>query len=164
SQQLADNFPHVPEYQNNVASTLTNLASLLQQRRAWTDAREMLDKAKVHHLAALQGNPKHPTYCAAFATNRRNLCALLVDLGDHAAAAATAQELAQAAVNPTTDYYDAAMVLAACVSLVEKDERLAQERRQLLAEEYAAQSLKVLRQGIEKGFRNGGLLKQERAF
>jgi tetratricopeptide (TPR) repeat protein len=161
-QRLADDFPNVPAYQNDLAATLVDLALLLQRRQDWAGARRLLEEALPHHKAALKVNPRNPAYRAFFRNNTRALARTLLHLGDHAAAAAAAGRLAETAVNPPNDLYNAACFLARCVPLAAKDDKLPPARRKELAQEYAGRAMTTLRQAVAKGYKNAAHLKKDR--
>src|SRR5262249_29702394 len=50
--QLVTDFPKVPDYQNDLAGTLVNLARLHRQRREFDAAVALLEEARPHHQAA----------------------------------------------------------------------------------------------------------------
>jgi serine/threonine-protein kinase len=65
--------------------------------------------------------------------------------GDHARATAEAEALAEKSSLPTLNLYTLACIEARAVGVVLKDEQLATEERQKLAEQYAVQAVKLLR-------------------
>jgi hypothetical protein len=72
----------------------------------------------------LKDSPGNVDYLWYYRNNRRELAANLLDLGDHAAAADTAEQLVRAVLEPGLDLYAAASFLARAVPLAEKDSRL----------------------------------------
>jgi hypothetical protein len=74
----------------------------------------------------------------------------LLALKDHAAAAATAEQFLQAAVEPARDPYTAAGLLAGCVRVAAQDERLTDSKRQELTTTYGDRAMAALRQAFEK--------------
>jgi tetratricopeptide (TPR) repeat protein len=153
-QQLVDEFPAVLDYRNGLASTLYNLADLLHRNKQLQPARQLLEQAVIHHQTALKGNPRHPDYRSYFRDNRKLLAETLIDLGEHAAAADTAGQLVQAAVEPVDDVYDAACFLSRCVPLAEHDRQLPEARRKQLAQTYADRALVTLRQAMQNGYKD----------
>ena len=61
-QALAAEFPENPDYHNDVAGTLGNLALADLRAGDASAAEERLDEARPHNDAALKANPDHPTY------------------------------------------------------------------------------------------------------
>jgi tetratricopeptide (TPR) repeat protein len=162
SQQLVADFPTVPAYQNELAGTMVNLALSLHGRGELQPARKLLEQALPHHEAALRANPRHPNYRTFFRNNRLALAEILVDLGDHAAAAATAGQLLQAAVDPATDPYNAACLLARCVPLAERDSQQPEARRRELATAYSDRAVAALRQAVQGGFKDGAWIEKDK--
>jgi tetratricopeptide (TPR) repeat protein len=152
--KLAANFPAVPDYANNLAGTLVNLALLARNRKDYVQARRLLEQALPHHRAALRANPRHTDYRRFFRNNTSVLAPILMALGDHTAAAAKAEELAGLDISPAGDTYNAARCLARCVPLAAKDPTLAENNRRKLAESYGRRAVELLRQAVAKGFRN----------
>jgi tetratricopeptide (TPR) repeat protein len=153
-QRLAHDFPAVPDYQNEVAGSLVNLARLVGDRQDFVGARRLLEEALPYHRAALKANPRHPAYRDFYRNNAEMLADILLHLGAHADAAAAADQLAERAVDPPNDLYNAACFLARCVPLAEKDGQLPATRQKELARDYADRALAVLRQAVEKGYKD----------
>jgi hypothetical protein len=62
------------------------------------------------------------------------------------------------------DYCDSARSLACCVSLALKDARLSQSKRQELAEADAGQAVRLLREAIQRGYKDLDSLKTDPAL
>jgi serine/threonine-protein kinase len=161
SQRLAADFPQVPNFQNDVAAVLVNLALVVRDRGQLAQARQLLQQAVLYHQAALRASPRHPTYQLFYRNNRLALAETLLRLGEAQEAAATADELVQAAVRPEEDLYQAARYLARCVVLTEKESQLSPSRRRELADGYAARAVALLRQVVQKGYQDVGHLKKD---
>jgi tetratricopeptide (TPR) repeat protein len=155
---LAAEFPSVADYQNDLAGTLVNRASLHSQRREFAAAVALLEQARPHHLAALKANPKDAAYRQFYRNNLWNLARNYRALADHARLAATADELAQFAVAPANDPFVAACHLGCCVTLADKDAQLPEARRKELAKRYADGALALLRQAVAAGFKDADRL------
>jgi hypothetical protein len=84
-------------------------------------------------------------------------------MGNHAAASSAAEELAQAALaaRQTDDIFSAACLLAGCVPLAEKDEKLDDPRRRELAEQYGARAVALLREAVQLGLKDTAGLRTE---
>jgi serine/threonine protein kinase len=150
--RLAAEFPTVPDYQNDLAGTLVNLGNLFCARGEYAAARSAHEEAFPHHQAALQSNPRNPTYRLFFRNNRWGLTEALVALSEHRAAAVAATQLLEAAVAPASDACNAACYLAYCASLAEKDKRLSDVQRKELTRSYADKAMAALRQAVRNGF------------
>jgi tetratricopeptide (TPR) repeat protein len=149
--QLAAEFPEIPDHQNEVAGAIVNVARLCLIRKDLDGARRLLEEALPYHQAALKVHPRHPAYCNFYRLNRWRMTETLLELKEHAAAAETAGQFLQAAVDPPRDAYTAACLLAGCVPLAARDERLPESKRQKLATTYGDSALAALRQAVAKG-------------
>jgi tetratricopeptide (TPR) repeat protein/tRNA A-37 threonylcarbamoyl transferase component Bud32 len=159
--RLADDFPKAPDYQNDVAGTLGNLALLALGRQDFVRARRLLEEALPYHRAALKANPRHPEYRTFFRNNTEALVTTLLHLGAHAEAASAADRLAEAAVDPPEDLYNAACFLARCAPVAEKDEKLPEARRKEVAKNYADRALAALREAVAKGYKDVEHMKKD---
>jgi serine/threonine-protein kinase len=158
---LAADFPGVADYQNSVANTLDELAELARRRKDYPAARRLLEEAQPYLKKALDANPRHPFYREVFSDTRRVLAATLLELGEHAAAAEAAGDLARVAHDPANDAYKAAGFLSRCVPLAEQDAKLPEPRRKEVARSYGDRAMEVLRQALAKGYKDGAQLKKD---
>jgi serine/threonine-protein kinase len=161
ARQLAADFPPNPDYQNDLAAGMVNLAQLLRQRGELGPARRLLEESLPHHQAALRADPRHPSYRGVYRLNRMVHAETLLALGRHAEAAAAAEQLLQAAVNPMADAYDAGCYLARCVPLAQKDGQLPPARQQELVKSYGDRALAALRQAVRHGYRDAAHMKRD---
>ncbi len=152
--KLVKDFPKVAYYKNDLVGSFVSSALLCRKRNELADARRLLAEALPHHQAVLSADPLNPTYRRYFRNNTRTLARALADLGDHAAATAKADELAAFALQPQSDFYDAARILARCVPLAAKDAHLTDARRQALTKEYIDRAMTRLREAAAAGFTN----------
>ena len=160
-QQLVDQFPDQPDRRNELAGTLGNLALLRLQQKEFAQARQLLNEARPHHQAALTANPTNPDYRKFFRNNREIMCYVLLGLGEHAAAVQEAHELARFGYDPPTDTYIAACFIARCIKLAEQDQQLAEAERRKLADDYADQAMTLLRQAVERGWKNAAHMEKD---
>jgi tetratricopeptide (TPR) repeat protein len=160
-EELATQHPAIPDYRHELAGTLVNLADLLRQQQHYAQARALLKEAEPHHQAALKTTPSHPGYRLFYRNNRVVLALTLTGLGEHAAAARTAEQLASLGVSPATDMYNAACVLALCVPLAAKDTKLPEAERPKQARAYTDRAMELLRQAIAKGYQDIAHLKKD---
>src|SRR5262249_53235698 len=128
-QRLADDHPAVPDYRNELAGTLVDLANLQRNRKDFAQARQLLEQALPHNQAALAANPDHTTYRQCYSNNLATLASILLDLGDYDAAEKTADRLVKVAIGPGNDLYNASSLLARCAPLAEKDDKLPEAKR-----------------------------------
>jgi serine/threonine protein kinase/tetratricopeptide (TPR) repeat protein len=160
-EKLAEDFPEVPDHQNEVAGAMVNLARLLLARKELDGARQLLEDAEPHHQAALKASPRHPAYRKFYRNNRWRMTETLLEMKDHAAAAAAAGQFLEAAVEPPRDAYTAACLLAGCVRLAAEDERLVESKRQELVTAYGDRAIDALRLAIEKGAKEIAQMKED---
>jgi len=160
-ERLAADRPQVPDYQNGLAGTLGNLATLHNQRREFAAAVPLLEQARPHLQAALKASPKNPEFRLGYRDHLVALARSRLGLADHAQLAKTADELAGLGYEPANDSYAAAGLLGRCITLADKDARLADTRRRELAQGYAGRALTLLRHAVERGFNDAARLKQD---
>jgi tetratricopeptide (TPR) repeat protein len=159
--QLAMEFPTVPAFRHELATTLRNLAELAVERQELAQARRLLEQALPHRQAALRADPQNAAYRRCFREERSSLGPVLAGLGDHGAAAAVAEELAGLGWDPVSDCYEAACTLSRCVPMLEKDTKLGAAERQKQAQAYTDRALELLHQTVAKGFHNAAQMKQD---
>jgi serine/threonine-protein kinase len=160
--QLAADFPAVPDYQFELANTLDGLAGIAHAQHHDIDACRLLDQARPLILQALQANPRHPFYRHIARTNRQSLAQARLRLGEHATAAAAAEEMLPVCTNPAIGSYNAACILAQCVPLAEQDNRLPVAKRKEAAQDYANRAMAGLRQAVDKGFKDAANMKKDK--
>src|SRR5262249_42234044 len=121
----------------------------------------LLEQARAHCQAALKLRPGNPTsrQCSNYALLA--LARIHLARGDHARLATTADELARFAHEPANDAYNAACFLCHCVTLAGKDARLAEARRKELTKDYADRALALLRQAVERGYKDAAHLRKD---
>jgi serine/threonine-protein kinase len=159
---LAAELPAVHDYQAGLANVMIGLADLTLGRKDYPAARRLLEEARPHLQTALEANPRHPFYRVVYCENRQMLAATLLDLGDHAAAAEAAADLARVAFNPAGDAYKAAGFFSRCVPLAEKDAKLPEAKRKDLAKSYADWAVEALRQAVAKGYKDAAHMKKDK--
>jgi serine/threonine-protein kinase len=160
-ERLVAEQPQVPDFQNELALTLVNLAQLCNASKDWGEAKKLLDSARPHHEAALKADSRNMKYKGHY----RNYLLVLSDsrlgLGDHAVAAITAGKLAQLALDPKEDCYASASVFSRCAPLGEKDTKLSESKRKELVKAYADQAMGMLRQAVKAGFKDAAQIKKD---
>lgn len=153
-QKLTSDFPTAGDYANNTAVMLITLARHKNVAKEHVEAKKLLDQARPHHRAALQAYPKHRLYRQALRDNYLFMCKALSGLGDHAALATEAEELARFGFDLAGDANQATGFVASCVLLSQRDEKLTESKRRQLASNYADRALVLLRRAIANGFRD----------
>jgi serine/threonine protein kinase len=146
-------YPSVAFYQGDLGMALGNLGWALSEEKDWARARPKFEEAIVHLRAALAAVPNNPDYVTALRSGYRSLCETLVQLGEHAAAAVVAEQLAATPPQPGEAAYFAACFLTRCVPLAERDPHVSAQERQAVARPYADRALALLREARRKGYR-----------
>jgi tetratricopeptide (TPR) repeat protein len=147
-EKLVTAEPGVPDHESELSSTLGNLATFFGNQEDWSSARPLLEQAVTRQRKAFQSNPRNPDYRKRLRSQLDKLGDVLVQLNDHEAAAAVAQEWSQAFPDDAAHAIDIAELLARCVPLAEADTRLPTTRRNELAQVYGAHAIGLLRQAI----------------
>ncbi len=160
--RLAAEFPEVIDYRNAVAGTLFNLANLAGRRRDFAAARRFLDEAVPHHEAALQGNPKRSDYRQFYRNNLLELSRTYAGQADRPGALAVATKGHNLGWDPAVDAYGAACMLAQCIPIVERDDKLPAARRQAEIAFYADQAMAMLRDALAKGYKDAGQMQTDK--
>jgi serine/threonine protein kinase/tetratricopeptide (TPR) repeat protein len=148
--KLVEAFPTNGAFHHGLANTLRNLAVMRRKQKDFAGAREALEQAGPHHEAALKGSSPSPACRIAYRDNRRELAANLLELGEYVKAAAAAEQMVQLFVDPGTDHYDAACVVARGATAATHDQRLAPDQRKAQAQAYAARAVLLLSRAVEK--------------
>jgi serine/threonine protein kinase/tetratricopeptide (TPR) repeat protein len=159
--QLIAELPQVPDFHGGLANTYSDLAQLHNERREYDAALALLEEARPHIQGALQARPKDRGFRDTYRDHLLALAATRRGLGDHAQVATTADELARFGYEPDRDSYAAACLLCNCVTLAGKDGRLADAKRRELAQAYSERALALLRQAVERGFKDVDRLKKD---
>jgi tetratricopeptide (TPR) repeat protein len=144
----------LPGAQSDLGATLNDLSMLLIRRGKLAEARRLLEQAVTHQRAALRARPRHPTYRLFLRHHYVNLADALQRLGKHAEAAGVAEKLSQVFPEDPVNWYEAAGLLALCVSLTEKDAAQTPTGRAKLAKTYADRAMQMLNVAVAKGFKH----------
>jgi len=150
---LAEKFPMVPNYRSELGGTLNNLAMVRLNQGDPAAAQPLLERAIAHQRAALKVNPRNPVYQEFLSNHYAVLADVQVRRGQHAAAAASATELAGVRAD-NEDAYDAAAIFARCAPLAEQDQALAEDKRHELAQGYGRQAVVLLREAFARGYQD----------
>jgi hypothetical protein len=161
---LVVQFPGVPDYQNELGDALHNVAMVLLDRKELSGARPLMEETLVLRRAALLRNPRDAARRRSVARSEVNLADALVGLGDHRAAAATAQRISREFPDHDDDVFLAASFLARCVPLAGGDASLPDPVRSKLGREYGEQAVALLRRTLQRGFVKAEQLRREESF
>jgi serine/threonine protein kinase/Tfp pilus assembly protein PilF len=145
NKQLAKEFPAVADYQSRLGACLNNLAMLLMHKAGQLpQARHLLERAVRHQRQALRANARHPAYRQFLHNHYANLARVLVRLGEHAAAAQAAEDLAGLFPERAAAACRAYACLRLCMVVAGKDARLSEAQRQAAACAYARRARRLL--------------------
>src|SRR5439155_4585382 len=159
-EKLIVDFPDVPEYQTDLAGTLRDLATLAHRRHELPAASQWLRGAIEHQQAALKLRPDNTAFRQALCQSWGNLTSILVQLGEHGAAAEAADEFSRLFPESADNHYVATCFLARCARLAEQDSQLTPDKRRAAAQTYADQAMNQLRKAIQRGFKDAEQLSQ----
>jgi serine/threonine protein kinase/Tfp pilus assembly protein PilF len=144
--QLASTFPTTPAYHSSLGAVLNNFAMLLLRKDGQLrEARVLLEQAVEHQQKALQTNPRNPTYRQFLVNHFCNLAQTLLRLGEHAAGAQAAEDLARAFPDSVAHICGACVFLYDCRRLAAEDALLAEADRQATARDYARRARRFCR-------------------
>jgi serine/threonine protein kinase/tetratricopeptide (TPR) repeat protein len=177
------NLGHLRRAQGRPASALDwharairTLTGLLEKDARLATARRFLGNAHLGRAMALMELARHKEALADWdraielvAEPARDFCRFqrirtLVHLGEHQPAAAAVKELARRKDPSPVDLYQFAGGYALCSSAARLDQKLLPAAREKLAEEYAHDALRLLRDAIAKGYQDVEQLKQDPDF
>ena len=154
-EKLRSDNPTSPVNLVGLINTLTRLGIVADLRNDYARARVYLEKAEAYRATTpglMAGDPDGrgvESFLVLF------LARTLVNVGDHAAGAARSEELAGVAdIDGADNAFNAGCYLAKCSALVAKDVALTADRRQALAESYAAGAVRHLRTAHARGFKD----------
>jgi serine/threonine protein kinase len=136
---LVEQFPEASDYPALLSMTLANLGWLRTEQKNWPEARPFIEQGIDSMKTALKQNPQQPDYRQELRNQYQDLAWTLVQLGDHVAAAETAQNLADVFPDHAQDSYYAACFLARCVPLTKEEQQ---------ADQYVKQSVRLLQSAV----------------
>jgi tetratricopeptide (TPR) repeat protein len=163
-QRLADDFPSMPGYRSELGGVLNNLVIIQKHQGKFAEARRSIEEAITHQQAALKMDAEGPLYRQFLRNHYVNLADILVEQGEHAEAVRAAAKVAGVFPDDGEDQTVAAWHVARCIPLVEKDAGLPGEKRRELAQAYADQAMRYLRDGIAKGGADAAFIRTDPGF
>jgi tetratricopeptide (TPR) repeat protein/predicted Ser/Thr protein kinase len=163
-ERLADDFPSIPGYRAELGVVLNNLAIIQLRQGKLAEARRSAEEAITYQQAALKMDSEAPAYRQYLYNHYSNLADILVKQGEHGEAVQTAAKLAGVFPDRGGSYDDAAWFVARCIPLVERDAKLPAVKRKELAQSYADQAMRYLRDGLAKGGMHVDFIKGDPGF
>ncbi len=154
-EKLHADVPASPTNQVGLVWTLVHLGRIADIRKDFQQARTYLERAEGYRAAAPGLMAREPNGPGAVRFLALFLAKTLLNLGDHAAGAARADELARVEKPEGADNaFNAACYLARCSGLAAADPALPADRRTARADEYAARAVAHLKTAATRGFEN----------
>ena len=152
-QELADAAPNAPDYLSNFGATCNDLAMVLCDRNQLPQARQLLEQAITNQQAALKISPQSLRFRQFLRNHYLNLADILLRQQEHSEAARITAEMVHVETDEEgSDSYNAACLLARCVSLARNDAKLTQIVQQATAEAYADDVVELLDQAAGSGW------------
>jgi serine/threonine protein kinase len=142
--------PLSSEHHSRVGATLSNLAALASYRKDFQRCRELAEEALAIQKQALKLEPVYKLAEDFLATHYKILSRALAGLGDHTALAAIADQRVQMLPEAPREHCAAAVSLADCLPLLNKDDRLAPQQREELAARYVQRAQALLTEAGER--------------
>jgi tetratricopeptide (TPR) repeat protein len=158
---LTREHPESPTYQEDWSRVLTNLGWAAGKREAWKQAEQYYQQAHGAAKSLVEKYPEKPSYRELLRDQCQSLAHTYVQLGDHAAADSSAQELAAVFPNSSRDRFISACFEARCFSLVRKDSHLDEAGRAKLENQYRTAALAHLRAARRLGYNDKEELKKQ---
>jgi serine/threonine-protein kinase len=166
SKKLHDAYLKIPLYQLDLARAYGYLGDLYQRQGKNAEAEQSFQVGVdlAQELAdAHPDNADYKTWLQKLKTRKaRQKADQLARQGDHAAASAAVQPLVEAKQSSGSTLYDAACIYSLCSAAARKDGMLATAERDKLAEQYASRALDLLRQAIQKGYKDTEHMKKDK--
>jgi tetratricopeptide (TPR) repeat protein len=163
-QQIVQDAPHRPQHRYVLAACHRDLGSALVKTGRAAEAADSYREALGLLQKLSREDARNADYRQWAASARHKLgqaAELLLQQGEHAAAARAAASLAAFASTTGKEQYRAAVLMAGCVSVVKKDAKLTEEKRQELVQVYGGQAVQFLRVAVERGRLNPGQLQKD---
>ena len=164
-QKLADDFPKVPDYRNDVASHHTNTADVLRRLGRTAVARDGYERAIAIRERLVQENPEVKLYRSHLAGSLRRRGLARRELGDPAGAAADARRalgLYDGLPSRTREeWYETACCHAALATLAGQPGAGISAAE---GNEEAARAMDLLHKAVEMGYRDANAFRTESAL
>jgi tetratricopeptide (TPR) repeat protein len=161
--ELVAEHSSMPVYHGDLGMTLGNLGWALARQKKFESARQRLQEGIGHLETALRANAEQPDYLLSLRTQLQELAEAFLELGDHAAAAATAQRIGDHRAGSPSDAVVAAGMLVRSAELAEHDAQSTPNTRAEIIHRYDARAVELLHRAVREGFSDSQLLEQTRA-
>jgi tetratricopeptide (TPR) repeat protein len=148
---LAARFPGVPEYGFAEGNASYCLGDLLAREGHLAEAGQALEQAVKRLQAALEANPRNPSYVRALGLAYRDQAEVFRQTRKFAELAAAAEAMPRVAPDDPDAYRVAASDLAQAVELVTKNDQVSEAARTSLQQSYGQKAVELLRTAFERG-------------
>jgi tetratricopeptide (TPR) repeat protein len=159
--QLAADFPFQPDLWGELAGTYVNLATLQQLQGNWAAAKRLLLEGRPHHLAALEANPRHPSYRQFYRSHLAALTLAHAGLLESDDAVRTADTCRDLGWDAPADAYDAACYLSLCVPVMAEHNGLDATQRKVAVQFYGDAAMRLLRDAVSKGLKDAAHINKD---
>jgi serine/threonine-protein kinase len=160
-EELTSKHPTLHDFRSSLAHAHIALGELFRTAGQLPRARDSFAAALPITEGLVKEQPKVPRYRAQWISCRLNLAATRASLGDHARATSDTEAVLKEKDLTPINLYDAVCVYALASAAVRKDEKRTETDRTMLAEEYAARAVVLLRQAVAKGYRDVNNIKTD---
>jgi serine/threonine-protein kinase len=150
--ELSAMDPKMGLYQDAVAGITGNIAILYKQTRQPALAREKFEEALLLREALVKAHPEVTELQKSLDAIRLEYAGTLAMLGEHARAVQDAASLLEKSRDAESLLYDAACVYSLASAAAAKDAKLPPPEQGKMAQQYAARSVELLRQAVDKGY------------
>ena len=125
------------------------------------EAEEAYRQAQANWEKLVAGFPGETGYRSQLLGILGALAENLLQQGKHAEAAKVAEKFPGARPKDANGYQKAAVLLARCITLADKDAQITQAKRKELAQSYADRAIALLRQAVARGYQDAAQLKKD---
>jgi tetratricopeptide (TPR) repeat protein len=161
--RLIQDFPDKAECHYEFAWFLDRRGRRLRQEAATRqEALALFEEAARRQHRALALNPHHGEYRKLLHDIYQDLTVTLLELGDHAAAARAAEEMARAMPDGWQACRRAAGMLVRCMRVANRDASLTAAERRARNQIYAEQAVNLLRAAVQRDFKDVAELRQSK--
>jgi tetratricopeptide (TPR) repeat protein len=163
-QQLAQESTSDPHPRRALAQALRALADHCSREGDYAQARRHLERGIAERRTIVKMAPGYPDDLRDFVADSSALAEALIQLGEHAMAAQTAEELATIIPEGARERLSAATLLARCIPLIDKDVRASEAQRQEMTRHYADKAMTLISDAIRLGLQDREALAQDPAL
>jgi serine/threonine protein kinase len=161
-ERTAERYPEVPGYRHDLALSKHNLFNILWGRKEFLEARRLMEQLLPQAEALADAHPRNASYNGHYFNLVKLMGALLLELGDHAAAARLAEGLARRDL-PGDDWrwgipLEAGWLLTRCALAAERDTAAPPARREETAAAYIERARSLLSEAEQRGSNAPALL------